>query len=212
MDFLVQALLPYVLLYKYSALFLMTFLAALALPIPAGTLLITSSAFASSGYFKLSILFIVVILANILGDNLSYLLARLYGKKILSHFSFMRKMLDSQNYSLIEKSINRGPGALIIISRFEVISTLTINFMSGMSKVSYRKFLLYEVIGTFLNVTFYMIIGYTFAESWQVVDKIIGKFTIVFFALVLIIISFFWRKIFEKLNKLTNKENSPISF
>jgi membrane protein DedA with SNARE-associated domain len=210
MDFLVQAILPYIILYKYWALFVVTFLAALAIPIPSGTLLITSSAFASQGYFKITTILFVVFVANIIGDNLSYLIARRYGKKILSHISFMRKIFDSYNYSLVEKSINKRPGAIIIISRFEVISNLTLNFICGISNVSYRKFLLYEIIGTVCNVLFYAFIGYTFAGSWQAVDKIIGNFTIVFFALILILITLFWKKIFEKLNRLVNSDSKSI--
>ena len=92
MDLLVQAILPYILLYKYWALFVVTFLASLAIPIPAGTLLIASAAFASQGYFNIYILLIVVIAANLVGDNVSYWLARLYGERALSNIPFIKKI------------------------------------------------------------------------------------------------------------------------
>jgi len=201
MDFLVQAFIPYILLYKYWALFVITFLAASSFPIPAGTLLVASAAFASQGYFNITILLFVVIIANIIGDNLLYWLSRLYGRKFLSRFSFINKFLLSRNYNLIEKNINKRPKLVIFISRFEVISTLSINLICGLGKVEYKKFLLFEILGTFANVLFYTIIGYSFGNSWQAVNKLIGDFTIVFFLLIALILSLFWKKVITKLNE-----------
>ena len=119
MDILIQAILPFVLIYKYWALFTLTFLASLAIPIPAGTILIASAAFASQGYFNITTIFIVVIIANIAGDNVSYWLARLYGKKVFSYIKFTKKILESKNFELIEKIISHRPGFIVFISRFE---------------------------------------------------------------------------------------------
>ena len=201
MDFLVQAIIPYVLLYKYSALFVITFLASLIVPIPAGTLLVASSAFASQGYFNMTTLIITVIIANIIGDNLSYWLARLYGRVILSKVAFFRKILASKNFILVERSIDRHTGPFIIISRFEVISNLTTNIICGMSKVSYKKFVTYEIIGTFANVSFYATLGYFFGDSWQAVNKLIGDFSIIFFLLIILGVSLFWKKITVRLSR-----------
>lgn len=201
MDFLVQAIIPYILLYKYWALFITTFLASFALPIPAGTLLIASAAFASQGYFNIATIFIVVLIANIAGDNLSYWFARLYGKRILSRIPFIQKILVSKNFTLIEKSINRHPGLIIIISRFEVLSTLTINLICGLGHTSYKKFLKFEIIGALGSVFFYSILGYAFGDSWETVNKIMGDFSLVFFLLIILGISLFWKKILLRLNK-----------
>lgn len=201
MNFLVQAILPYILLYKYWALFTVTFLASSALPIPAGTLLVTSVAFAGQGYFKVGTLMIVTILASIVGDNLLYWLARLYGKKILSRSNFFKKILISKNFNIIERKISRKPGFLIIISRFEVISTLTINFICGLGKASYKKFLLFEVIGTLANISFYVLIGIFFGDSWQAVDKLIGNFSIILFLIIILGVSLFWKKIMARLSR-----------
>jgi membrane-associated protein len=201
MDFLVQAIIPYILLYKYWALFITTFLASFALPIPAGTLLIASAAFSSQGYFNIAIIFIVVLIANIAGDNLSYWFARLYGRHLLSRIPFIQKILVSKDFNLIEKGISRRPGFIIFISRFEVISTLTINLICGLGKATYKKFLLFEALGSLANVIFYIIIGYSFGDSWQAVNKLIGNFSILLFLVIALGISLFWKKILAKLKK-----------
>lgn len=201
MDFLAQVILPYVLLYKYYALFIITFLASLALPIPAGTLLVASAAFASQGYFNIIILIVVVIVANILGDNILYWLARWYGRKVLYRVGFLRKIITSKNFELVEKGIRERPGFVIFISRFEVIATLTVNLICGIGRVSFRKFMTFEIIGAIVDSTFYAMIGYLFGDSWQAVNNLIGNFSIVFFLALALGIMLFWKRIIAGLSK-----------
>ena len=207
MSFLIQFILPYVLLYKYIALFVITFFASIALPIPAGGLLVASAAFASQGYFNILKVIIVVIIANVLGDSVCYWLTRIFGIKILYFFGF-RKMLSSKNFKIVEKRIQDKPGFIILISRFDVITSLLVNFISGVSKVSFRKFMFFEGIGAVLETTFYAMIGYLFGDSWQVVNNLIGNFSIVFFIALALFFFLFWRKIIHGFNskKVYNDE------
>ena len=203
MDALAQTILPYVLLYKYWALFIITFLASLAIPIPAGTLLVGSAAFASQGYFNIVVLILVCMIANIAGDNVSYWLARMYGKKYLYRIGFLRKILTSKNFSIIEKRISERPGFIIIITRFEVLATLTTNLICGLGRVTYRKFMFYESIGAFLDTFFYAMIGYLFGDSWQAVNNLIGNFSIVFFLALALAVALFWKKLIQRLSRET---------
>ncbi len=194
-------MLPYVLLYKYWALFFITFLSSVALPIPAGTLLVASSAVASQGYFNIAKLIIVATIATILGDNALYWLARIYGKKILYRVGFLRKLLTSKNFILIEKGIRKRPGFVIFVTRFEVMATLTVNLICGLGEVEYRKFLLYEATGSFADVFFYAMMGYLFGNSWQAVNNLIGNFSIVLFLAIILAVSLFWKRIIKNLDK-----------
>jgi membrane-associated protein len=200
MDIFLQIILPYLVAYKYVALFILTFLASFILPIPAGTLLIAASAFAHQGYFNIYIVLIVVIIANIVGDNLSYWIARIYGRETLSKIPFTNKILNSKVYLLVEKNINRHPGFIIIVSRFEVISTLSINFICGLGHTPYKKFLKYEIIGALSSIFFYALLGYTFGDNWEIINKIMGEFSLIFFLIIIILVSLFWKKILYKLN------------
>lgn len=201
MEFLVQIIIPYILLYKYIAIFIFTFLASSAIPIPSGTLLVASSAFASQGYFNITTIFIVAFTASLMGDNLSYWITRLYSKKILSKIKFTNRILNSKNFIIIEKSIKNHPGPFVFISRFEVISTLATNFICGLSKMPYNKFIVFEITGSFANILFYSALGYLFGDNWQAVNKLIGNFSILLFLLIILCLSIFWKKIIKKLSR-----------
>jgi membrane-associated protein len=201
MDFLAKTILPYILIYKYWALFVLTFLSSLAIPIPAGTLLIASSAFASQGYFNFFIVLFVAIIASVIGDNICYWILRWYGRKFFERFKWSRKILDSKNSLLIQRKMQHSPGFVIFISRFEAIATLSVNALCAFSGVSYKKFLLYEVLGAVAYVAFYGTLGFVFGDSWEAVNSLVGNFSIIIF---LILVSgglLFWKRMLKKLKK-----------
>lgn len=200
MHLLIQQIIPYLLLYKYIALFGVSFFAAFFIPFPSGSLLMATSAFASDGYFHFGLVILISIVANILGDNLGYWIARLYGEKIFSFIGF-RRILKSKTFKGIEQRFREKPGFIVLVSRFEVVSTLSVNLLSGLGKVPYRKYLIHESIGTVAQVCFYGSLGYIFGYNWQAINTIIGKvFLVIGFILVLLIISF-WSKIKAYLKK-----------
>jgi membrane protein DedA with SNARE-associated domain len=194
-----QTILGYVLLYKYWALFFITFIAAVVLPIPPGTLLMASSAFASQGYLNFPLILIVASAGNILGDNLGYWLSRLYGKPILYRIGF-KKVIDSERYKAIEKRLVKEPGWIIFISRFEVFSNLAVNILSGVSQVPYRRYILYEATGEILQVVIYCSIGYFFGDAWQSINAVINKFLTGIVVVLVILGIVFWKRIKKKLS------------
>lgn len=195
MDFLAQTILPYILLYKYWALFFFTFLSALAIPIPAGTLLVASAAFASQHYLNFFFILIVAAAANIIGDTICYWVFRLYGHRILDRFAFTRKILRSKNFRLIEAKIRQRPGFVIFISRFESLANLSVNIVCGLGKVSYRRYIVFEAMGAMADATLYGSIGYIFGDSWEAVNNLIGNFSIIVFVILIVCIILFWKKL-----------------
>ena len=87
--------LSFVLLYKYLALFLVTFMASLILPLPATALLMATGAFAFQGYFNLWEIIMTGFLGSVAGDFLGYIIARSYGKEVLEKIGFRRLLQSS---------------------------------------------------------------------------------------------------------------------
>jgi len=154
MEIILNPLLSFLLLYNYVALFGITYLAALALPVPSAATLMASAAFASQGYFNFFWVIIVACLGNIMGDNTGYWLARRYGRSILYRVGFKR-VLDSSNFQSIEKQVKCRPALIVFFSRFQVWATLSVNLISGLSKMRYASYLFYEVLGEIIQVTMF---------------------------------------------------------
>ena len=201
MDFIIQNLIPYLLLYKYVTVFVISFLAAFVVPIPSGNLLMIASGFSRVGYFNFYLVILISIVANILGDNLGYWMARIYGEKILSKIGF-RRILNSKKFKKVEIQYSNHPGFIIFISRFEVLSTLSINLLSGISKTPYKKYLMHESVGSIAQVCVYGSIGYFFYYGWQSADSVIGKVSLIIGLITIILVIVFGKKfLIEKINK-----------
>ncbi len=200
MNTLITTILPFLLLYKYWALFCITFIAAFFLPIPPGTIIMASAAFAFQGYFDLGWVLLVATLGNIAGDNAGYWLARIYGKTFLSKVGF-GKVLASARYQKIEQGVLKRPGFIIFISRFEVFTNLAVNLIAGLGKVPYYKFLLFEVIGEVFQVVLYGTIGYIFGSNWQALSSIIGRGLLVIMLVVVALLIIFRKKLAPKTSK-----------
>ena len=194
MNALVQFVLPYLLVYRYGAIFVITLVAALAFPIPPGTLLMASAAFATQGYFSFTLVVLFGTLGNITGDNIGYWLARKYGKAVLSKIGF-KKTLESSKYKAIEARIKKSPGLLIFISRFEVFSNLAVNIICGLGQVSYKRYLAFEVVGEFLQVLIYCSIGYVVGDNWQAISALLSRFLLLILLIAALVAAIFWKKI-----------------
>ena len=197
---LVQLILPYILLYKYWAIFVITLIAALAFPIPPGTLLMASAAFASQGYFSFFWVVAIGSLGNITGDNIGYFIARRYGVRILNRIGF-RKILASEKYKNIEKRIQRRPGFLIFITRFEVFSNLCVNIICGLGKVPYSKYVFFSAIGEITQVFLYCLIGYLVGDNWPTISALISKFLWGIILIAVVLIAVFWKKIWRRITR-----------
>ena len=200
MDFLVQDILSYVLIYKYIALFAISFFAAFIIPIPSGSVLMAISAFASIGYFDIGLVVLISIIGNILGDNFAYFLSYKFGKKLISKIG-LNFILKSDKFITIEDKFKKHPGFIIFASRFEVLSTLFVNYLSGLGHVSYRKYLWHEITGTIAQISLYSLIGFLFGYNLQSVTSVMDKIFLCV-ALILIILFITYReKLFKKENK-----------
>lgn len=200
MNFILQTLVSYLILYKYATIFIISFFAALVVPVPSGSILMAASAFANIGYFNIIWVIVLSIIGNILGDNIGYWVARKYGKEVLSLVGF-RKILESDNFKKVEIKFSKNPGFIVFVSRFEVLSTLSVNLLSGISKTNYKKYFIHESLGTISQVCMYSFIGYFFADSWELINNTVGKVTLILALIVVLFIIFFGKKIFRKINR-----------
>jgi membrane protein DedA with SNARE-associated domain len=189
--------------YKYVLLFLVTFSAAIILPIPSAATLVASAILAAHGQFNIWLVVLVAILGNVMGDNLCYWLARSFGEPVLNKLGF-KKYLRSPVYFSLQKHFTKHSGVIVTFTRFEVISTISANLLSGLSNLSYFKFLLFDILGETIQVLCFSGAGYLFGEQWQSVNGVIGKVFLVVTLGGLITVVFLWQRIAKYLIKHPN--------
>lgn len=148
--------------------------------LPGDSLLFAAGAFAAIGALNPFALFFILSAAAILGDTVNYWIGHFVGPKVFhkekSRF-FRREYLD-RTHEFYEKY-----GAeTIIIARFVPIIRTFAPFVAGIGRMSYGRFLSYNIIGGIVWVGLFVFGGYFFGN----VPFIKRNFSLVIIAIILI--------------------------
>jgi membrane protein DedA with SNARE-associated domain len=181
MSNILSSLLSYVLVYKYLGIFIITYLGAIALPLPSGSVLMACAAFAVQGYMNIYLVLLVGIAGNVAGDNSGYWLVRFFGLNIL-HKIGLGKFFKKERLDAARKQIDKHPILTIYFSRFMTAIAPAVNVVSGVTELPYKRYLLFEVLGEVTECVVFCGLGYFFGTNWEYVDQLAGKFWIVLLA------------------------------
>ena len=138
--------------------------------LPGDSLLFASGALAALGAFNIVLLFIIIFFAAVIGDTVNYHIGRKVGTTI-SQRSFMGRLINQEKMMRAEGFFNKHGGKTIMIARFMPFIRTFIPFVAGASRMNYRYFLIYNVLGAALWVGICTILGYFFGNIPIVKDN-----------------------------------------
>ncbi len=200
MNFISIHFLPFLIVYKYPALFIIVFIAAFVFPLPSTWSLIIASGLAARGYMNIYAVIGIGLAANILGDNLGYFIGRLYGRKFLYQIG-LGWIFKKDWFRRLQVNFKNHTGKSIFISRFVTEVGPAVNLLSGLRKIQYKKFLFYEILGEITDVLLYSLGGFIFGKAWLYIYPVLNK---VWILIVLLWIGFyFYQKSKKKKQKNT---------
>jgi membrane protein DedA with SNARE-associated domain len=190
MDSVLHSLLTFVLLYRYAAIFLITFLGAIALPIPSGSVLVMSFFFAAQGYLDYAWVAAVGFLGNIAGDLVAFWAARIYGERVLARIG-LGWLLKTDGGALIERKLAAHPISTIFVSRLTTSVTPLVNVMVGLAEISFLTYIIVDAVGQFVEVVINFVLGAMFGDSWIYLAGDLGKISLIIIAVVVLLIVLF---------------------
>ena len=182
--------------WTYLILFLIIFCETglVATPfLPGDSLLFVVGALAAKGALNLELVLVLLCAAAVLGDTVNYWIGKLLAPKVFSNtkIRFLKKEYLDRTHQFYEKY-----GAkTIVFARFVPIVRTFAPFIAGVGKMSYGRFLSYNVFGGILWVGIFVFGGYFFGNIQFVKDNfswvIIG---IIAASIIPIIIEFYRHK------------------
>src|SRR3989344_7385355 len=128
--------------------------------LPGDSLLFVAGTLAANGILNLFFLFLVFVIAAILGDTVNYWIGNYFGERV-----FLKSRFVNKNY--IEKTkefYRKHGGKTIVIARFIPIIRTFAPFIAGVGKMNYLSFLAYNVIGGIVWVALFTLGGYYFGN------------------------------------------------
>jgi membrane-associated protein len=148
----------------YAILFLIIFIETglVFVPfLPGDSLLFAAGAFAAIGPLNIIVLIILLIIAAVLGDTANYWVGHFAGDKIVANSKLPIKKEHMEQTNAFFK---KHGGKTIILARFVPIVRTFAPFVAGAGKMSYGKFISYNIIGGVLWVIIGTLAGYFFGN------------------------------------------------
>ncbi|MDD5888509.1 MAG: DedA family protein [bacterium] len=190
--------------YGYFGMLLGMILEAFIIIIPSELILATGGILAGRGIFTFFGAFLTGLIGSTFCAVVIYFMGYFGGKPFIKKYGkyFFMKEED------IEKSNNwyqkYGLIAALIGRNFPIVRTL-ISLPIGTMHLSFIKFFLYTLVGSIPWTFAFVYVGYALGNNWIIINEYINKLKMpIKILLIILLVSYFYKNIRQKLNKKRN--------
>ena len=159
--------------------------------VPGESLVLASGFLAHQGILQRDLVMVAAGFGAVAGDNIGYWLGARLGREWLlkrgSRFGLRRKRLAQ-----VEGFFHRQGAKAVFVGRFIGFARALVPFVAGASRMPYRKFFLYDLLGATLWTVAFVSLGYVLGASWRVAEKWISRSGLLLGALLLAFLLMFW--------------------
>ncbi|MCW2629668.1 DedA family protein [Mycobacterium sp.] len=142
----------------------MLFLEDFGVPVPGEIMLIAAAIVAGAGQMNIAVVFLVAVLAAVIGDNIGFIVGHFGGRPLAERFG-RYVFLTPERLDRTENYFNRHGGKIVTVARF-IDGLRQINgLLAGIGGMGWLKFLGYNALGAVLWVGTWCALGYLAGEN-----------------------------------------------
>jgi membrane protein DedA with SNARE-associated domain len=150
--------------YGYLGVGGMLFLEDFGVPVPGEIMLIAAAVFAGAGQMSIAVVFLVAVLAAVIGDNIGFIVGHFGGRPLAERFG-RYVFLTPERLERAEKYFNAHGGKVVTVARF-IDGLRQINgLLAGIAGMHWLKFLGYNALGAVVWVGTWCGLGYLAGEN-----------------------------------------------
>lgn len=169
----------------YLMLFIPLTLETAGIPMPGGTILLIAAAASSRGLLNPFVVAAVASLAAIIGDNIGFCIGRYGGRRLVDRLSHITHVEAGVAWG--ERLFAVHGGKAVVLARWTAGLRIFGAWIAGMSQMRWRTFLLWNMLGGITWACTLTAVGYTFGESIERVEKVLGLGGAIIFAVIVVI-------------------------
>jgi membrane protein DedA with SNARE-associated domain len=173
--------------YGYAVVFAGVFLENAGLPVPGETALLAGAALANFGRLSLWRVVVTAIAAAILGDNLGFFIGRRGGRWLLERYGG-RLGITTARLTGFDRFFDRYGARTVFAARFITGLRVVGAVLAGASGLRWPTFLFYNATGAVVWCSAVAAAGYTLANSWDTLERWIGRTGVAGLALVIVLL------------------------
>ena len=148
----------------YAILFVIVFLetGVVVTPfLPGDSLLFATGALAAAGVLDIGAVLVLLGAAAIIGDNMNYWIGRGVGPRVFTEES---RWLKREYLLQTKRYYERHGGKTVVLARFMPIVRTFSPFVAGIGRMSYPRFLAFDIGGGIFWVCAFTLLGYFFGN------------------------------------------------
>ena len=145
--------------YGYAAVAGCLLLENFGVPLPGETILIAAAIYAGAGKLNIVIIWIVAVVASVIGDNIGFAIGHYGGERFVTKYGryiFLseKRLLAAQDF------FNKNGGLVVTVARFIAGLRQLNGIVAGTAHMKWPTFIVFNIIGAALWVSVWSGVGY----------------------------------------------------
>ncbi len=161
--------------YGYITVFIA--LAGIGVPVPGPAVLVAAAVYASFGKLNIVYIIIVEIVATVLSGSLGYAIGVFGGNSFVNKYG-RYVFINKERIDKAQKFFSGHGGRIVTISPFIEGLRQTIGIIAGTSKMSWKTFFIFNLVGAVAWVGVWTIVGYFSGNYITPIYNIISQYII----------------------------------
>ena len=176
--------------YGYLVVFFGVMLESTGVPLPGETILLAAGVLVQRGHLDLGDAIVFGILGAVIGDQIGYWVGREGGRPFILRWG-RYAFITPEKLARVEAFFVRHGGKAVFLARFFSGFRVLGALVAGMSRMPWRYFILYNALGGATWATAVVLVGYLVGGSLVLVERWMGRATLVLAALIAVAVGFY---------------------
>ena len=157
--------------------------------IPGETAAVLGGVLASRGRVSLPLLIVVVVVAAVTGPLVGYEIGRHLGSRVIAA---RRMRTVAAGLDRAQAVLRRRGGLAVLLGRFVAVLRALMPAVAGTTRMPYRTFLFYNVLGGIIWGVGYCLLGYAAGSAYAAIERTVGTGVAVAAAVVVVAAVVVW--------------------